>query len=388
MSASPQFGAFASSRGAARRALAACALDALLAGAARLRGERAALAASGEGVTPSPEMTFAELDAAATRLAATLLDGGLKPGDCALIAAAADPATVVLLLGAARAGLVAALASAGAGAGELMASARACRADALLAPARIGPARPVEALLAVAAGVETVRLVGVWGGEAEGAARLDAETPDGPTIAPPATPAPVVTFASGPGGPVAIRHQQTTLAAAALDFLARAQIGAGLPLVSAVAPTRFAGLIAGPVASLLSGATLRLHAPFAGEALVAAIRDCQPAHLILPAGLGADMARRARAERLRLASLVLVGEEGAGTIDADAAIVDIRRVGEIAAPAERRDERGRRAAFPGPPHVVPLADDELEAIESREAPGGGREWRGAAVTGGEEWVTA
>ncbi len=386
MSASPQFGAYASPRGAARRALAACDFDSLLAGAARLRGDRAALAASGEGVTLAEAMTFAELDAAATRLAAALADGGLKAGDCALIAGAADPATIVLLFGAARAGLVTALASAGAGASELEACARECRADALLAPAAIGPARPVEALLTVAARVDTVRLVGVWGGDAEGAARLDIGPPDAPALR--AAPAPVVTFAQGRDGPVAIRHRQTTLAAAALDFLARAQIGAGLPLVAAAAPTRFAGLIAGPVASLLSGATLRLHAPFSADALVAAIRDCQPAHLILPAALGADMAQRARAERLRLASLVLVGDDGAGTIDADAAIVDIRRVGEIAAPAERRDERGRRAAFPGPAHVVPLAEDELEAIEARPAAGGGWEWKGAAVTGGEDWTRA
>lgn len=386
MSASPQFGAFAPARGAARRALDACAFDALLAGAARLRGDRAALAGSGEGVAAAGALTFAELDAAASRLAAVLMDAGLKPGDCALIAGAADPATVVLLLGAARAGLAPALASAGAGASELAACARACRADALLAPARIGPARPADALLTVAADVASVRLVGVWGGAAEGAARLDVDAPDAPAILSPAAPAPILTFAPGAGGPVAIRHRQTTLAAAALDFLARAQIGAGLPLVSAVAPTRFAGLIVGPLASLMSGATLRLHAPFAIGALVAAIRDCQPAHLILPAALGADMAARARAERLRLASLVLVGEEGAPTIDADAAIVDVRRVGEIAAPAERRDERGRRAAFPGPAHVVPLADDELEAVEARPATGGGWEWRGAAVSGGEDWT--
>lgn len=388
MSASPQFGAFASARGAARRALAGCAFDALLAGAARLRGERVALVASGAGVADAPALTFAEFDAAATRLSAAFADCGLSPGETVLIAGAADPATVILLFGAARAGLTAALAPAGADADEMSAYARSCGAVALASPARIGVARPVATLLAAAAEVESVRFVGAWGGAEEGAVRLDADAFEPRAVLAPAPLAPVITFAREADRPVAVRHAQTVLAAAALDALARAQIGAGLPIVSAVAPTRFAGLIVGPIASLLSGARLHLHAPLDGAALIAAIRDCQPAHLILPAALGADMAARARAEKLRLSSLVLVGEGAPEVIDADCPLIDLHRVGEFAAPAERRDETGRLAAFPGAPHIVPLADDDLDACEARPAPGGGWEWTGAAVSGGEGWVRA
>ncbi|MBK9083083.1 MAG: AMP-binding protein [Rhizobiales bacterium] len=273
------------SAGSGRRALAACALDPLLLGAARLRGDRLALSASGEGVAER-SLTFAEMDGVARRIACALAECELAPGESLLIVGAADPDTVLLLLGAARAGLVAALAPAGAEADRLAAMARAVGAAAVAGPARIGAVPLGPTLLRVAADVETVRFVGCAGGEAEGAVRLDDEA--FATVQQRVAAAPVVTFHDGRDGPAPVRHEQTTLAAAALDFLARSQIGAGLPLVSTISPTRFAGLVAGPIASLLSGAPLHLHAPFETASLVAALAERRAAHLVAPLALGAN----------------------------------------------------------------------------------------------------
>lgn len=390
MSASPHFGAFARTPGAGRRALQACVFDALLSGAARLRADRVALEASGAGVVGPPSLTFGAFDGVASRLAGAFRECGLAPGDRLMIAGAADPATVALIFGAARAGLETALISAAADRDALIAAARAADVAALAAPGRIGDWSPAQTLLEVAGAVETIRFVGVWGAAARGALRLDDDSFEAPATAAKAPPAAIVSFAGAPATPRPVRRDQSTVAAAALDFLARAQIGAGLALVSCVSPTRLAGLVAGPVASLLSGATLHLHAPFEGAALIEALRDTQPAHLILPGSLGAEIAALARLRRLRLASLTLVEDEAGApaVIDADSPIVDLRRIGEIACAAERRDEHGRAAAFPGAPHTVPLDEEDLLALDWREAADGVREWRGVAVAGGEDWTRA
>ncbi|MBK9083082.1 MAG: hypothetical protein IPL88_13870 [Rhizobiales bacterium] len=64
------------------------------------------------------------------------------------------------------------------------------------------------------------------------------------------------------------------------------------------------------------------------------------------------------------------------------------RIGEIAAIGERRDEMGRAAPFPGPPHSFPLDEEELVACEWRLARDGALEWRGVAVSGGEDFTRA
>ena len=366
----------------AQTTLASFGLDALLAGAARLRSHRPGLAWSGEGVAPAA-MTYGAWDAAASAVAGALLACGFAPGERALIVGAADPASLALIFGAARAGLDVALCPAGETADRIAARARAVAAAALLAPGRIGAASVAEDAARAAALCEGVRLAALWGEAApvDGVLSLHEVEPARLERAP--AQGAIFTFGDDPSTPQ--RHRQDRLAAAAFDLIHRARLGPMTPLVSTLAPMRHAGLVAGPLAALAAGATLHLHAPFGWRALDAALRGASRALLVVPAALGEEIA--ARPDRPDLAGLALLrdapGAEPAPLAPGVVAL-DLWRWGETALAAAPRDAQGRPATIPPPPHRFPLDDDMVTAIEWRSAPDGW-ELRGAACAQGEVW---
>jgi len=367
-----------------RSTLASFGLDALLTGAARLRADRPGLVWSGDGVTPG-EMTYRDWDAAATAVAGALAACGFAPGERALIVGAADPATLTLLFGVARAGLDAALCPAGEPAPRIAERARAVAASAILAPGRIGPASVAAEIAAAAALDDQVRLAAVWG---------DAALADGVLALHDVEPAPlgragaqgaIFTFGDLPGAPQ--RHRQDRLAAAAFDLIHRARLGPLTPVLSTLAPVRHAGLVAGPLAALAAGATLHLHAPFCWRALDAALRGVDRAMLVAPAALGEEIV--ARADRPPLAGLALLRDAltpEPAPLPASPPTVDLWRWGETALTAAPRDAQGRAAAFPPQPHRFPLDDEIVTAVEWRRAGDGGWELRGAACAQGDVWA--
>jgi non-ribosomal peptide synthetase component F len=360
-------------------------LDALLAGAARLRAGRVALSCSGDGVA-SAALTYREWDAAASAVAGALAACGLEPGERVLIVGAADPRTVELLFGAARAGLDVALCAAGDPADWIAERARAVAAVALLGPGRIGSASVAADLAAAAGRCEQVRLAAVWG-EADGhcdgvlplhevePAAFDRRDPRGA----------IFTFGDDPSAPQ--RHRQDRLAASAFDLIHRARLGFTTTIVSTLSPTRHAGLVAGPLASLASGALLHLHAPFAWARLEATLR-ATPSFLIAPANVGEAVAARLGARALAGLGLLREASSAAPTPLplAGVAAVDLWRWGETALTAAPRDAKGVAAGFPPQPHFFPLDDDTIAAFECRPAPGGGFELRGAACAQGDVWA--
>lgn len=361
-------------------------LDALLAGAARLRANRVGLAWSGEGVAPA-SLAYAQWDGAATHVAGALAACGFEVGERALIVGAADPASLCLLFGAARAGLDVALCPAGEDAARIAERARAVAASVLLAPGRIGVASVIDDVAQAAALCEQVRLAAVWG-EAE-------RSHDGVLPLHEVEPAPlgrrdvkgaIFTFGDDPAQPQ--RHRQDRLAAAAFDLIHRARLGPLTPILSTLAPMRHAGLVAGPLAALAAGATLHLHAPYEAGALDAALRAAGRAVLIAPASLAEALA--ARRDRPDLAGLAMLREaltpEPASSPPGLPA-VDLWRWGETALAAAPRDIQGRAAPYPPEPHRFPLDDEEVVAIEWRRA-AEGWELRGAACAQGDIWARA
>lgn len=361
-------------------------LDALLAGAARLRAARTALSWSGEGVTPGA-LSYSEWDRAACVVAGALVACGLEPGERVLIAGAADPATLELLFGAVRAGLDVALAPVGDRPDWIAERARSVAAVALLAPGVVGPARPAADLAAAAARCDTLRLAATWGAT---------ESPqDGVLALHEVEPASfgrrdargaIFTFADDPSRPQ--RHRQDRLAAAAFDLMHRARLGAARPIVTTLSPTRHAGLVAGPLAALAAGASLHLHAPFALEPLDAALRAADPAFLIAPAAVGEEIA--ARLGPARLAGLGLLSE-APGALAATALapvppMVDLLRWGETALAASPRDAQGEPDPAPTQRHAFPLDDELVTAIEWRRDDAGDWELRGAACAQGDVWA--
>jgi acyl-CoA synthetase (AMP-forming)/AMP-acid ligase II len=370
----------------ARATLEAFGLDALLSGAARLRAARAALSWSGDGATRG-SLSFGEWDRAASVVAGALAACGLEPGERVLILGAADPATLELIFGAARAGLDVALAPIGDRPDWIAERARAVAAVALLAPGAVGAARPSADLALAAARCDTLRLAAIWGA-------TDAPH-DGVLALHEVEPAPLgrretkgalFTFADDPARPQ--RHRQDRLAAAAFDLMHRARLGAARPIVTTIAPVRHAGLVAGPLAALAAGATLHLHAPFAFERLRAALVETGPAFLIAPAAIGAAMAERLGPDALcGLGLLTDAPDAPAATVRAPAPpIVDLWRWGESALAASPRDAQGRPDPGPTQPHAFPLDDDVVAAIEWRRSEDGGWELRGAACAHGDVWA--
>jgi len=284
-------------------------LDLLASGAAWLRPDEIVVAASGEHAeTPeAAPLSARALDALADHYGARLAEAGMAPGETILLAGAPLPRNLALIVGALRAGLHVALAAPDLDAGEIAHAATACAAQALAGPARFAGAPLLDALLASAAQAPGVRLVAAFGEDASGVVGLDArlET-DGPAAAAQANGV-IITFANSDGRLVAEPHAQAEIIRAAQYFVALAQISAGQTLFSTLSPTSLAGLISGPLAALLAAARLVWHAPFSAAAFLRDLDLAAPAHLIVPAAIGADLAAADVLTRARIASLTLAG---------------------------------------------------------------------------------
>ena len=239
-------------------------ISSLTAGAARLRPDRLAMISRRNGA--EDRIDFAELDRRASALAQAFLDLSAKPGECILVAAGASAPCAIAIIAALRAGLDVALAPLHATAGELGALARDTKAVLLAAEAAYGAASPVDALLSVAAIAPDVRLVCCLGiDDIDGAVPLDPvcmHLDDDIRFDTQGRKARLMTL--DPNGLIHA-HRQRTLLAAALDLATRARIGSTQTIVSTLAPASFAGLVAGPVLGLLTGAPLALHGPFEAE---------------------------------------------------------------------------------------------------------------------------
>jgi acyl-CoA synthetase (AMP-forming)/AMP-acid ligase II len=362
--------------------------DTLVSGAARLRSESIAV------VDRITACSFGTLATQAAALARLFADCGLRPGERLLLTGGAEVSLVIGLVAALRGGFELALAPLDLGSSELAAYARAINAAALVGPAAYGEFDPAEAYFAVAAAVPSIRLLATLGpGEIDGAVDLSAAAvsryaanhpDDGLERGKPVpTPPRIITLDRARLKPVG--HEQTTLIAAALDFAARAEIGRATPILSTLPPTSFLGLVGGPFAALLSGATLHLHGPFAADDFLKARDRAGHAHLIVPAAAASDFASAAVLEGL--ASMVLVSRFSADAgftypapFDGVCPLVDLYGIDECAAVAEAR--HGAKAVQPAAePHFVGLDEGRVLTIERTADQV--LAFRGAGVTVGE-----
>lgn len=362
--------------------------DTLISGAARLRPQAVAL--SDHGAT----VPFDLLAGHASALARLLADSGLKPGERVLLTGGAEISLVIAIVAALRGGFEPALAPLGLDAGELAAHARAIDAAALAGPTAYGTPIEAETYLAAAALAPSIRLVATLGPQAiDGAVDLSTEAvlryaAENPEInIERGKPAPshasrIITFCRRSKTPVI--HQQATLMAASLDFIARASIGRETPILSTLPPTSFAGLVTGPLAALLSGATLTLEGPFDARAFLKSREDIGHAHLVVPVAIAGDLAKAGVFDGL--ASAVLVSRLSSqmsfvppDRIVAPCPLIDLYAIGESAAVAEHRQD-----GVPLPPAHAPhfIGFDEARTLTLEACPRRGEPLaiRGAGVT--------
>ena len=356
---------------AAADPLAAFTLETLTRGSARLRPDRTAMTDS-----TGADFSFAQLDAAADASAARLELYGFEPGETLVVAGGASVSTIVALLAGLRAGLDVALAPLHAEPAQLAAFAAAVGGRAIAAPTAYGDFAPLDAIFDAAAQAPDIRMVCSLGPEpGDGCVELiSGGVPPARARQPALARAPrIATF--GPLGAV-FYHRQRTLIAAALDLAARVPAGIGAPIVTTIAPGSFAGLVAGPFLSLLTGAKLHCHGPFEAARFIDAIAACAPAHVVAPGALAGALAEGGLITRSRIASLMLLDRSGeargalAPLGDASGvALIDLHAFSEHALIAETRGADGRPLPAAREPHIIHLDGLDIVAAKRREGPG-------------------
>jgi len=293
-------------------------LDSLFAGAARLRPD--AIAICDHGPEGARAFAFAELDQMKGAFAAKLRQFELAPGARALLCCPPRAKGLVAFDAMLACGVEPVLAPLRPEPSTLAALANAAQAEALFAPAGFCGVDLEPTLLALAAQSPSIRLIGCLSENAiDGAADFSPralqslKAPRGAAI-----------FAQGPriqvGAPAARGASafltEGALVAAALEFLRKTRRGGAAPIVSLVSLGSFGGLIAAPLAALLSGAPLHFLAPFRAQRFLSLLAELGPARLVAPAAILPDLERSGLLTNGALLSCSLVSQPGAEPLNA------------------------------------------------------------------------
>ncbi len=281
-------------------------LETLTLGAGRLRPHQMALQDLLE--QGDQKFNFAELNLHVDSLAWQWSMLGLPLGARVLISMRSSSLSLIGLLGALRAGLDVVLAPVHANAGSLAALARQSGALALASEPKHDQLNLTETLFAAAALASDVQLVCSLGAELiDDAVCLD------PWLARDEASAPLPShnirrsqiLTQDRSGNIHT-HDQSTLVAAALDLATCAKISGDERVLSCLLPASFAGLVAGPVLSLLTGASLMLIPSFSTHVFARAFEGGERFHLILPGAATSMMVEAGVIDSSRLISFMPV----------------------------------------------------------------------------------
>lgn len=354
--------------GAARDPLEGFDLDTLLAGAARLRPNRAAI--TDGALDLAQTLTYAGLDAKVSALAGGWRHLGVSPGERILIVSDARPTPFIATLAALRARIDVVLLPSSASADEIS---NACARTQAIAIARqpIAADDELPELFGAAAQASGVRLVVSLGGATPEAVALPEVSDSSLEQIRPLPHASVLTVRAD--GSIAV-HAQRTLVAAALDFISQARIGMRTPILSTIAPGRFAGLVAGPIAGLMAGAPVILHGPFHSREFLELLERVGPTHLVAPASLLEPLAQAGLLSEPSFSTLVLLERcaipDDLPDLTRPVAplegrtppIVDLVAVGEEAIIAEPRGPDGSPLPLASATHYLSLDGRSIPAV--------------------------
>lgn len=235
-------------------------------------------------------LTYEQADRAISALAAHFIDAGLPAHS---VIALQLPNTVELaltVLAAHRAGLVVAVFPLLWRQAELVAALNRTSARAIVTSARIDGVAHSELAMNAAAEAFSIRHVCGFGGDLpEGMASLDQALaqPSSATrhVIQDGRKAAIISFDVTSDGFRAVPRTHLSLIAGGLALSLESDVPQGATLMSAFAPTSFAGLASSVVSWLLSGGTLALHHPFEADVLEQDIREHRCDTLIAPAQL-------------------------------------------------------------------------------------------------------
>ena len=254
------------------------------------------------GQTPK-RLTFAEADAAISALAAHFVEAGLPANSVIAIQLPNTVEFMLTVLAAHRAGLIVALLPLLWRQAELTVALNRTGARAIVTASRIDGVSHADLAMNAAVEAFSIRHVCGFGPDLpEGMASLDqalkaqstttrAVTQDGRRAA-------IISFDVTAEGFRAVPRTHLNLIAGGLALFLEGDVAQGATMMSAFAPSSFAGLTSSLLVWLLSGGTLALHHPFDGDVLEQQINEAGCDTLVAPAQLALRLAEADMPSRL------------------------------------------------------------------------------------------
>jgi hypothetical protein len=240
-------------------------------------------------------MTFAQADRAISALAAHFVETGLPINSVIGVQLPNTVEFMLTVLAAHRAGLIVAVLPQLWRQAELTAALNRTGARAIVTMAKIDGVSHADLAMNAAAEAFSIRHVCGFGEDLpEGMASLDLALKGGSSseriVVQDGRKAALISFDITADGLRAVPRTHLSLIAGGLAIFLESRVPQGARLMSAFAPSSFAGLTSSLLLWLLSGGTLALHHPFDGEALERQINDCGCDTLVAPAPMALRLA--------------------------------------------------------------------------------------------------
>ncbi|SDS19667.1 AMP-binding protein [Bradyrhizobium canariense] len=252
---------------------------------------------------PPKRLTFAQADRAITALAAHFIEAGLPANSVIAIHLPNTVEFMLTVLAAHRAGLIVALLPMLWRQAELTVALNRTGARAIVTMSKIDGVSHADLAMNAAAEAFSIRHVCGFGNDLpEGMASLDQALISGSetsrAIMHDGRKAAIVSFDVTADGFCAVPRTHLNLIAGGLAVFLESNVPQGAKIMSAFAPSSFAGLTSSLLVWLLSGGTLALHHPFDGDALEQQINENGCDTLVAPAQLVQRLAEADMPSRL------------------------------------------------------------------------------------------
>jgi acyl-CoA synthetase (AMP-forming)/AMP-acid ligase II len=338
-------------------------------------------------------MTFAQADRAISALAAHFVEAGLPINSVVGVQLPNTVEFILTVLAAHRAGLIVALLPQLWRQAELTAALNRTGARAIVTSSKIDGVSHADLAMNAAAEAFSIRHVCGFGEDLpEGMASLDLALKNGSSSERPVVQdgrkAALISFDVTTDGLRAVPRTHLNLIAGGLAIFLESRVPQGARLMSAFAPSSFAGVTSSLLLWLLSGGTLALHHPYDGDALERQINEAACDTLVAPAAMAlrltdADMASRLPTMR-HVIGLWRMPEQVASSAHwtaEQARFTDVYLFGEVGLFGARRTADGTPVPIMPGPHGAPRGVPGTSiAGETVLTPKGALALRGPMVT--------
>ena len=318
---------------------------------------------------PPKRLTFAEADRAISALSAHFIDAGLPNNSVIAVQLPNTVEFMLTVLAAYRAGLIVALLPLLWRQAELTGALNRTGARAIVTSGKIDGVVHADLAMNAAADAFSIRHVCGFGNDLpEGMASLDLaleiQSATSRAVSQDGRRAAMISFDLTADGLRPVPRTHLNLIAGGLALSLESDVPQGSTLMSAFAPSSFAGLASSLLVWLLSGGALALHHPFDGQVIEQAINDNACETLVAPAQLAMRLGEIDLASRLpslrNVIGLWRAPEQVASSptwTTEHAVLTDVYLFGEAGLFSARRAADGVPASIlPGPhcaPHDVP-----------------------------------